>query len=92
MVPYLEPVSFIGLCGNSLTTSKINDFLSKLAPISPPIFIRQSRAWYVKYAALHGASFGGLRCTISSTLSKWWRYNIVFGPKMTVFSMPLAVF
>jgi len=29
-VPYLEPAGFIGLRGNGLTTSKINDFLSEL--------------------------------------------------------------
>jgi hypothetical protein len=30
MVPYLEPASFIGLCGNGLTTSQIGDFLCQL--------------------------------------------------------------
>jgi hypothetical protein len=29
-VPYLEPAGFIGLRGNGLTTSKIDDFLSEL--------------------------------------------------------------
>jgi hypothetical protein len=46
----------------------------------------------VKYAAFHGASFGGLRYLISSKLSKHWRKNDVFGPKMTVFSKLLAGF
>jgi hypothetical protein len=44
----------------------------------------------VKYAALHGASFGRDQFSISSKLSKRWRKNIVFGPKMAVFSKPLA--
>jgi len=29
-VPYLEPAGFIGLRGNGLTTSKIDDFLSEM--------------------------------------------------------------
>jgi len=29
-VPYLEPAGFIGLRGNGLITSKIDDFLSEL--------------------------------------------------------------
>jgi hypothetical protein len=40
--------------------------------LSPPIFIIKFRAWYVKYAALHGISFGGVQCSISSILSKWF--------------------
>jgi hypothetical protein len=69
MVPYLEPAGFIGLCGNGLTTSKIDDFFKQTAQLSPPILIRQSGACYVKYAASHGASFGDLQCFISPTLS-----------------------
>jgi hypothetical protein len=46
----------------------------------------------VKYAALHGASFGRLQFLIASKLSKQWRKNTIFGPKMTVFSKPLAKF
>jgi hypothetical protein len=38
--------------------------------LSPQILIRKFRAWYVKYAALHGTSFGGLQCLISLKLSK----------------------
>jgi hypothetical protein len=46
----------------------------------------------VEYAALHGASFGRLRFLISLKLSKRQRKNTVFGPKMKVFSKPLAKF
>jgi len=44
----------------------------------------------VNYAALHGASFGGLQFLISSKLGKHWCKNMVFGQKITVFSKPLA--
>jgi hypothetical protein len=46
----------------------------------------------MKYAALHGASFGKLRFSISLNLRKQWRKNTIFWPKMTVFSKPLAKF
>ena len=62
------------------------------AQLSSPLLIRQFRAWYVKYAAFYGASCGGLRFSISSKLGKRWGKNFVFGPKMTVFSKPLAEF
>jgi len=67
-------------------------FFMWTAQISAPILIRQFGAWYVKYAALHGASFGLLRFSISSKLSKRWRKNNIFRPTMAVFSKPLAKF
>jgi len=45
-------------------------FFNWTAQLSPPILIRQFRAWYASYATLHGASFGRLRFLISSKLSK----------------------
>jgi len=46
----------------------------------------------VNYAALHGASFGGLQFLISLKLGKQWCKNMVFGRKIMVFSIPLAEF
>ena len=37
---------------------KHRQFSMRTAQLSPPILIRQYRAWCVKYAAFHGASFG----------------------------------
>jgi len=36
-------------------------FFMQTVQLSPPIYIRQYRAWYLKYASLHGVSFAGLR-------------------------------
>jgi hypothetical protein len=56
------------------------------------MFIRQFRAWYVKYAAFYGASFDGLRFLIVSKLSNQWHKNIIFTLQLTQFSKPLAEF
>jgi len=39
---------------------KNRGFVLRTAHLSPPILIRHFRAWYMKYAAFQGASFGGL--------------------------------
>jgi len=44
----------------------------------------------MKYAALDGASFGGLRFLISSRLSKLLWHDCHFRPKNEVFGLPLA--
>jgi len=60
--------------------------------LSPPILIREFRAWYVNYAVLHGASFSSLRFSISSKLSKsLWKCSD-FSPKNQVFAASLAKF
>jgi hypothetical protein len=56
------------------------------------ILIREFSVWYVKYAALHGTSFGRLQFLISLILSKRQPKNLVFTPKMTIISKQLADF
>jgi hypothetical protein len=46
----------------------------------------------MKYAALHGASFGTRRIWISLNLSKQQPKNLVFTPKMTIISKQLVEF
>jgi hypothetical protein len=46
----------------------------------------------VQYAALHGASFGRRRFSISLNLSKRQPKNLVFTPKMTIIAKQLAEF
>jgi len=45
-------------------------FFKQTITLRPQILIREFSVWYVKYAALHGASFGSLRLSISLNLSK----------------------
>jgi len=56
------------------------------------ILIREFSVWYIKYVASYGASFGRLRFSISLNLSKRQPKNLVFTPKMTIISKPLAEF
>jgi len=67
-------------------------FFKRTITLRPQILIREYSVWYVKYAALHGASFGRLWFSISLNLSKRQPKNLVFTPKMTIISKPLAVF
>jgi len=67
-------------------------FFKRTITLRPQILIREYSVWYVKYAALHGASFGRLRFSISLNLSKRQPKNFVFTPKMTIISKPLAEF
>ena len=67
-------------------------FFKRTITLRPPILIREYSVWYVKYAALHGASFGRLRFSISLNLSKRQPKNLVFTPKMTIISNQLAEF
>jgi len=67
-------------------------FFKRTITLRPQILIREYSVWYVKYAALHGASFGCLRFSISLNLSKRQPKNLVFTPKMTIISEPLAEF
>jgi len=67
-------------------------FFKRTITLRPQILIREFSVWYVKYAALHGASFGRLRFSISLILSKWQPKNLVFTPKMTIISKQLAEF
>ena len=67
-------------------------FFRWTAQLSSPILIREFTSQEVNYAVLHGASFGGIQCSISSKLGKQWCKNLVFGRKITVFSKPLAEF
>jgi hypothetical protein len=67
-------------------------FAKRFPQLSPPILIRFFRAWYVKYAALHGASFSGRQCSISLKLSKrlgkythLWSENDVFASLLAEF-------
>jgi len=45
-------------------------FFKRIITLRPQILIREFSVWYIKYVALHGASFGRLRFSISSNLSK----------------------
>jgi len=45
-------------------------FFQQIITLRQQVLIREFSVWYVKYAALHGASFGRLRFSISSNLSK----------------------
>jgi len=74
--------------------SHINNqqFFKRTAQSSPPIVIRQCRARYVKYATLHGASFGWLRSSITLKLSKRWRKNIALDQKWLYFQSHLLSF
>jgi len=67
-------------------------FFERTITVRPQILIREFSVWYVKYATLHGASFGRLRFSISLILSKQQPKNLVFTPKMTIISKQLAVF
>jgi len=67
-------------------------FFTRTITLWPQILIREFSVWYVNYAALHGASFGCLRFSISSNLSKRKPKNLVFGPKMTIILKQLAEF
>jgi len=67
-------------------------FFKRTITLRPQILIREYSVWYVKYAALHGASFGRLRFSISLNLSKRQPKNLVFTPKMTIISKPRAEF
>jgi len=60
--------------------------------LRPQILIREFSVWYVKYAAQHGASFGGLRFSIFLNLSKQQPKNLVCRPKMTIISSSLLSF
>ena len=60
--------------------------------LRPQILIREFSVWYVKYVALHGASFGRLRLSISLNLSKRQPKNLVFAPNITIISKQLAEF
>ena len=60
--------------------------------LTPQILVREFIVWYVKYAALHGASFGSLRFSISSNLRKGQPKNFVFGLKMAIIWKQLAEF
>jgi len=72
--------------------SKNRRFFMRTITLKPQILIRESSVWYVKYAALHGASFGRLRFLISLNFSKRQPKNLIFTPKMTIISKPLAEF
>jgi hypothetical protein len=67
-------------------------FYKRTITLRPQILIREFSVWYVKYAALHGASFGRLRFSISLNLSKRQPKNLVFTAKMTLISKQLAEF
>ena len=67
-------------------------FFKRTITFRPQILIREYSVWYVKYAALHGASFGRLRFSISLNLSKRQPKNLVFTPQMTIMSKPRAEF
>jgi len=60
--------------------------------LRPQISIREFSVWYVRYAALRGASFGRLRFLISLNISKRQSKKLVFTPKMTIISKQLAEF
>jgi len=67
-------------------------FFKRTITLRPQILIREYSVWYVKYAALYGASFGRLQFSISFNLSKRQLKNLVFTPKMTIISKQLAEF
>jgi len=67
-------------------------YFKRTITLRPQILIREFSIWYVKYAALHGASFGRLRFSISLILNKRQPKNLVFTPKMTIISKQLAEF
>ena len=67
-------------------------FFKRTITLRSQILIGQFGVWYVKYAALHGASFGCLRLLISWNLSKRQLENLVFKPKITIISKQLAQF
>jgi len=67
-------------------------FFKRTITLWPQILIREFSVCYVKYAALHGASFGRLRFSISLILSKRQPKNLVSTPKMTIMSKQLAEF
>jgi len=67
-------------------------FFKRTITLRPQVLIREFSVWYVKYVAPHAASFGPLRFSISSNLSKRYPKNLVFGPKMAIISKQLAEF
>jgi len=67
-------------------------FFKQTVQLSPRILVRTFSIWYIKYAALHGSSFGVLRFSISRKFSKQSGKNLIFGPKMVRFSKTLAGF
>jgi hypothetical protein len=67
-------------------------FFKQTITLRPQILIREFSIWYVKYVALHGASFGCLRFSISLNLSNRQPKNLVFPPKMKIISKQLAEF
>jgi len=67
-------------------------FFKRTITLRPQILIGEFSIWYVKYAALHGASFGCLRFLISWNLSKWQLENLILNPKITIISKQLAQF
>jgi hypothetical protein len=60
--------------------------------LRPQLLITEFSVWYVKYAALHGASFGRLQFSISLNFSKRQPKNLVFKPKIALISKQLAEF
>jgi len=67
-------------------------FAKRFPQLSSPILNNKFRAWYMKYAALHGASFCGLQYLISLKLSKrlgkyshCWFKNDIFAPPLAEF-------
>jgi len=72
--------------------NKNRRFFKRTITLRPQILIREYSVWYVKYATLHGASFGRLRFSISLNLSKRQPKILVFTPKMIIFSKQLAEF
>jgi len=69
-VPVLDLAGFIGLRGNSLSPSKIDDLLSELSNQVHEYWSDNFSFSYIQYAAWHGASFGVLRFSISLKFSK----------------------
>jgi len=67
-------------------------FFKRTVALWLQILIREFSVWYIKYVATYGASFGRLRFSISSNLSKRYPKNFIFGPKMAIISKQLAEF
>jgi len=86
----LGPLILYWVKENPEPAASVPVFTKHFPELSPAILIREFRAWYVTYVALHPVSFGGLRFSISSKLSKWlWKYSD-FSPTIHVFAPYLA--
>ena len=61
---------------NLAPDSSVRVCVRRFPQLSPAIFMRKFIVWYMKYVASEHASFGCLRCLISSKLSKvLWIYG-----------------